>query len=165
MLASFEGFSVFLLFFHRTAEGLKLKGISGSNLVPPPRSSRVSQSRLPRAMSSLVLNISMNSYSTISLGNLFQCLSTLIAKRCLFVFRGNFMCFNLCPLPLVLSLALLRSLTPSSSFCTTVYTQAQYPPEPSLLQAEHSQLLQLLLCRKMPHSLNHPCGSVLGSLH
>lgn len=39
-------------------------------------------------------------------------------------FRGNLMCFNLCPLPLVVSLALLGSLTLSSSFPTTkcIYT-------------------------------------------
>ena len=50
-----------------------------------------------------------------SLGNLFQCSIALTVKKYFLMFRGNLLCFSLCPLPLVLSLGTTdKSLAPSS---------------------------------------------------
>jgi len=57
----------------------------------------------PRTVSSWVLNISKDEDSITSLCNLCQCLVILTAKKSFLTFRGNFLCFSLCPLPLVLS--------------------------------------------------------------
>ena len=55
-------------------------------------------------MSRWVLNISREGDSTISLGSLFQCSVTLTVKNFFLMFIQNFLCSNLCPLPLVLLL-------------------------------------------------------------
>jgi len=48
-------------------------------------------------------------------GSLFQCSVTLRGKKFFLMFRRNFLCFSLCPLPLVLSLGTTeKSLAPSS---------------------------------------------------
>ena len=75
----------------------------------------VTQSRLHRTPSRRGWNISREGDSTASLGSLFQCSVTLRGKKFLLVFRRNFLCFSLCPLPLVLSLGTTeKSLAPSS---------------------------------------------------
>ena len=52
---------------------------------------------------------------TTSLGSLCQCSVTFPVKKCFLMFRGNLLCFSLCPLPLVLSLGTTeKSLAPSS---------------------------------------------------
>ena len=57
-----------------------------------------------------------------SLGNLLQCLITLIVKKCLLMFRWNFMCFNSCQVPPVLSVgAKENSQAPSCSFTPVMY--------------------------------------------
>jgi len=62
-----------------------------------------------------VLNISREGESTTSLGSLFQGSVTVREKLFFLMFRQNFLCFNLCPLPLVLSLGTTeKSLAPSS---------------------------------------------------
>ncbi|NXN56925.1 ARMC4 protein, partial [Rynchops niger] len=62
-----------------------------------------------------VLKISREGDSTTSLGSLFQCSVTLTVKKFFRVFERNFLCSNLCPLPLVLSLGTIeKSLAPSS---------------------------------------------------
>ena len=76
-------------------------------------------SQLPRTASRWPLNISEDGDSTTSLGNLCQCLITLTGKKCFLMFRGNLLCFCLCPLLLVMSLGTTgRSLALS----------AMYPP-------------------------------------
>jgi len=61
------------------------------------------------------LNISREGDSTTSLGSLCQCSVTLRGKKFFLMFRQNFLCFSLCPLPLVLSLGTTeKSLAPSS---------------------------------------------------
>ena len=71
--------------------------------------------RLPRTTSSQVLSISTDGDSTDSLGNLCQCLTTLTRKKCFLVFRWNFVCFNLCPVPLAPSVGTPeKCLAPSS---------------------------------------------------
>jgi len=70
---------------------------------------------LHRTFSRWVLNISREGDSTTSLGSLFQCSVTLRGKKLFLVFRWNFLCLSLCPLPLVLSLDTTeKSLAPSS---------------------------------------------------
>ena len=65
-------------------------------------SSRVSLSWLLRTSSSWVLSISKDGDSTTSLGNLVCCLTPLLVRKCFLALSWDFMCFNLCPLPLVL---------------------------------------------------------------
>ena len=63
-----------------------------------------------------VLNISREGDATTSLGSLFQGSVTLRVKKCFLVFNWNFLCFSLCPLPLVLSLGTTeKSLAKCSS--------------------------------------------------
>ena len=62
-----------------------------------------------------VMNVSREGDSTISLGSLCQGSVTLRGKKFFLIFRRNFLCFSLCPLPLVLSLGTTeKSLAPSS---------------------------------------------------
>ena len=82
---------------------------------PTPCWSRVTQSRLHSTFSRQVWNISREGDSTPSLGSLCQCSITLRGKKFFLIFSWNFLCFGLCPLPLVLSLGTTeKSLAPSS---------------------------------------------------
>uniref|UniRef100_A0A8C4P7D6 Vacuolar protein sorting-associated protein 13B-like n=1 Tax=Dromaius novaehollandiae TaxID=8790 RepID=A0A8C4P7D6_DRONO len=115
--------------------------------------------------------------STADLGDVLQTLqplkttcasgsTTLTVKKGFPVFRQSFLCFSLCPLPLVLSLGTIEKSL-ASSFDTPpadIYTHGSgLSPEPSLLQAEQSQLSQPLLIGEMRQSLNHLCGPLLDS--
>jgi len=65
-----------------------------------------------RALSNLVLNVSRDGASTTSLGNPFQCFTTLTVKNFFLISSPNLPCFSLKPLPLVLSLlSLLKRLS------------------------------------------------------
>jgi len=100
---------------HRITECSGLEGTSVGHLVQPSCRSRTTYSRLHRTLSRWVLNISREGESTTSLGSLFQCSVTLRGKKFFLMFRQNFLCFSLCPLPLVLSLGTTeKSLAPSS---------------------------------------------------
>jgi len=60
------------------------------------------------------LNVSRDGASTASLGNPFQCFTTLIVKNFFLISSLNLPCFSLKPLPLILSLlSLLKRLSPS----------------------------------------------------
>ena len=84
------------------------------HLVQPSSRSRVTYSRLHRNLSRQILNISREGDSTTSLGSLFQCSVTLRGKKFFLLFRRNFLCLSLCPLPLVLQgLPTSRKLPPS----------------------------------------------------
>ena len=65
------------------------------------------ETRLPRATSSLALNASRDGASTASLGNLFQCVTTLCVKNFLLTSNLNLPCLSFKPFPLVLSLSTL----------------------------------------------------------
>ena len=114
---------------------------------PTPCQSRVTYSRLHRTLSRQVLNISREKESTTSLGNLFQGSVTLRVKKFFLMFRQNFLCFSLCPLPLVLLLGTTEKfdpilLTPTLKIIIGIY---KVPSQPSLLQAEQAQLPQPFL--------------------
>ena len=70
--------------------------------------------RLLKALSNLALNTSREGASTASLGNLFQCLASLIVKNFFLIPNLNLPSFSLKPIPLVLSLhALVKSSSPA----------------------------------------------------
>jgi len=75
------------------------------------------QGRLQQAAQDLVqagLEYLQEGDSTTSLGSLFQGSITLRGKKFFLIFRQNFLCFSLCPLPLVLLLSTTeKSLAPS----------------------------------------------------
>ena len=100
---------------HRITDWQGLEGTSVGYLFHPPCQSSITYSRLHRTLSRQVLNISREGDSTTSLGSLFQFSVTLRGKKFFLMFRWNFLCFSLCPLPLVLSLGTTeKSLAPFS---------------------------------------------------
>jgi len=96
-------------------ELFELEGTLKGHVVQPlcNEQGHLQQIRLLRAPSRLALHVSEDEASTTSLGNLFQCLITLILKS-LFLFNLNLPSSSLKPFPLVLSQqTLLKSLSPS----------------------------------------------------
>ena len=83
------------------------------------------QTRLPRATSSLALDASRDGASTTSLGNPFQCDTTLCVKNFLLISNLNLLCLSLKPFPLVLSLStLVSSHSPSCLYAPFKYRKA-----------------------------------------
>ncbi|KAK4816767.1 hypothetical protein QYF61_022765 [Mycteria americana] len=111
--------------------------------------------RLLRAPSNLTLNVSRDEVSTASLGNLFQCFTTLIIKDFSLISSLNLLSFSLKPLTLVL---LLQALLKILKGCIKV------SPEPSLLQAEQPQLSQPFLIGEVLQPSHHFCGPPLDLL-
>ena len=92
------------------------------------------QTRLPRATSSLALKASGDGASTASLGNLFQCFTTLCVKNFLLISKLNLPCLSLKPFPLVLSLStLVNSYSTSCLYTPFKYWKATMRSPPSLL--------------------------------
>jgi len=83
---------------------------------PTPCPSRVTQRRLHRTASRRGLNIPREGDSTTSLGSLDQGSVTLRGKKFFLIFSWSFLCFSLCPLPLVLSLDTTAKSLAHSSF-------------------------------------------------
>ena len=127
------------------------------NPIQSPYWSRVTYSRLHRTASRQVLNISREGVSKTALGNLFQCSVILRGKKFFLMFRWNFLCFSLCPLPLVLSLGSTeKSLAPSSWLTLQIFISIyKVPSQPSLLQAEQAQLPQPFLVGEILLSPHH----------
>ena len=118
--------------------------------------------RLLRVLSSLTLNISKDGTSTTTLGNMFQCLITLIAKNFFLISSLNLPSFSLKPLPLVLSETLLRSLY--SSFLQTPFRYwkaALRCPWNFLFSKLNSPSSQSVLVGTMFYPLEHFCGPSL----
>jgi len=112
-----------------------------------------------------LLSASKDADATTSLGNLCQCLVTLTVKKCFLMFRGNLLCFSLCPLPLVLSLGTTKkSLDPSLHPPFRYWSTLIRSPEPSLLQAEQPKISEPFLTGEMLQSFNHLCGPLLDSV-
>lgn len=132
----------------------------GGHLVQSLCSGRVSCARLYRTMSTQVLSTTIDGDSTTFLGNLLQCLTTLMEIKCFLVFRWSFLfCFFL--------------FVPIASFPVSGYYREEFgslffipfhqefiysPPEPSPLRAEWSQLSQFLLIWKMLQSFRKGQG-------
>ena len=92
------------------------------------------QTRLPRATSSLALNACRDGASTASLGNLFQCVTTLCVKNFLLISNLNLPCLSLKPVPLVLSLYThVNSHSPSCLYSLFKYWKAKMKSPQSLL--------------------------------
>ena len=86
------------------------------------------QIRLPRATSSLALNASRDGAFTTSLGNLFQCVTTLWVKNFLLISNLTLPCLSLRPFSLVLSLStLINSHSPSCLYAPFKYWKAAQP--------------------------------------
>ena len=101
---------------------------------------------MTKTISRWLSNMSKISFTS-SLGNLCQCSIICTAQKCFLVFRGNLLCFSLCPLLLVMVLgAAERSLAPSFlDPPSRTYRQSQAPLKTSCLQAEPAQLPKALL--------------------
>ncbi|KAK4812466.1 LOW QUALITY PROTEIN: hypothetical protein QYF61_026459 [Mycteria americana] len=142
---------------HRIIERFGLEGTFTGHLVQAPCKSRDSfnQIRLLRARSNLTLNVARDGASTASLGNLGQCLTTLIVKNFFLKSSLNLPSLSLKPLLLVLSQqALLKIL----AGCYKV------SPQPSLLQAEQPQLSQPVLVGEVLQPSHHFRGPPLDPL-
>lgn len=79
-----------------------------------------------------------------TLDNLFQCSFTLTMKKnCFLMFRGNLLCFNACPLSLILSLGTSEKYLTLSSLYLPIRWFVHIDeilPEPYLLYNKQSQL-------------------------
>ncbi|KAK4808555.1 hypothetical protein QYF61_009858 [Mycteria americana] len=111
--------------------------------------------RLLRALSNLTWNVSRDGASTTSLGNLFQCLTTLIVKNFFLKSSLNLPFLSLKPLLLVLSQQALLKLLEG------FYKVSR---QPSLLQAEQPQLSQPVLVGEVLQPSDHFCGPPLDPL-
>lgn len=78
----------------------------------------------------------MENGDTASLGTLFQCVSILTVRKCFLMFRWNFLCFSLCPLPLVLPLCNTESLVSPSFLSPSVILTWEDLCDCHFLQAE-----------------------------
>jgi len=122
------------------------------HLVPTPLPwAGTPSTRLLKAPSNLALNTSREGASTAPLGNLFQCLTTLIVKKFFLISNLNLPSFSLKPLPLALLSLHAHVKSHAPAFCRPLQVQESHykvTPEPSLLQAEQPQLSQPFLIQE-----------------
>ena len=120
-------------------------------------------------MSRWLLDIAKDRDSIVILGSLCQCSVTLTVKKCFLMFRGNLLCFILCPLPHVLSLGITgKSLDPSiftPSLQVFMYIGEISARTPSLLflRAELSRIFSAFHHRRhalVPSSLIAICWTL-----
>lgn len=104
---------------------LRLEETSWDRVIQFPCSSSISWGRLSRKVSSQVFNTQMETpqplqetyHAVWPPSQWKKTKSKQLPRRCFLVFRWNSLCFNLCTLPLVLSMNTTdKSLAPSSSF-------------------------------------------------
>ena len=118
------------------------------------------ETRLPGATSSLAWNASRDGASTTSLGNPFQCVTTLCVK--------NFLLPQLktippCPLTInsrqqSFPILLIRSLQ-------VLQGHSEVSPEPSLLQAKQARFPQAFFLAEVLQPSDHLCGPPLDPLY
>ena len=114
----------FIESFHRIIGCPGLKRITMIINFKPPAMCRVTNhyTRMPRATSSLALNASRNGASTTSMGNSFQCFTTLCVKNFLLISNLNLPYLNLKSFLLILSLSTLEnSRSPSCLYAPFKY--------------------------------------------
>jgi len=111
------------------------------------------QTRLPRATSSLTFNACRDGASTASLGNLFQCITTLCVKNFFLISNLNLPCLSLRPFPLVLSLS-----TPVNS-CTPPYLYAPFKCWKATMRSQTVSFKHLRLCAQMKQGQGFVIGS------
>ena len=107
--------------------------------------------RLP----SLALNASKDGASTISLDNLFQCITTLWVKNLFLLSNLNLPCLSLKPFPLVLSLAPPMGCSPSCLYAPLKYWKTTMRSPWSLLQAKQAQFPQPFLTGELLQPSGH----------
>ena len=115
-------------------EWLRLKRTT--MIINPPAMCRITnhQTRLPRATSNLALNAYRDGAFTISLGNLFQCFTTLCVKNIFLISNLKLPWLSLKPFLLVLSLStLVNSHSPSCLYTPFKYWKAAMRSPQSLL--------------------------------
>lgn len=106
--------------YHRSIESCRLEGMARARLVLPPAQCRSHLSRLPRATSCQVWRISKDGDATLFLGNLAQCLTTLMVFFFSLYWIGishNYPCI---PLPLVISRCTSVRIRVSSSLVSLI---------------------------------------------
>lgn len=132
---------------HRTAGWVRLEGTSEFVFSTHFCSSRATQ--FPKRV---FCNICKDGYSTTSLGNLFQCLITLIMNRNVSWCSDDPSSVSFCAHSLWSCLwALLKTawLCPLCVHPSVIYTHEKDPPEPPLLKAKQSQPSQPFLISKV----------------
>ena len=142
-----------------TQKGL-LKAIQ-SNFLAVNRDT-YSQIRVLKAWSSQTLSVSKNRAFTTFLGNMCQCLTTLVKKFYL-ISNLNLPSFSLRPFPLVLSQQTLLKSTSFYFYSALLILKGCYhvSPQPSIFQAEQPQVSQPVLIWAVLHPLDHFCGPPL----
>jgi len=118
------------------------------------------QTTVLRAPSNLALNTAREGAATASLGNLCQCLTTLMMKNFFLISHLNLPSFSLQPFPLVLSLhTLVKSPSPSFLWAPPgTGSCSKVTPEPSVLQAEQPQLPQPVFVAEVLQPSDHLRG-------
>ena len=109
-----------------------------------------------RTHSSLALDVSRNRASTTSLGNLFQCLTTLTVKYFFLISNLNLPSISLKPFPLVLSpQTLLMNLSPSFLYPIFSYWKAAIRAPWSLLFSRLNSPSSFILSGGLLYPLDH----------
>jgi len=116
--------------------------------------------------SNLALNTARQGAATASLGNLFQCLTTLTVKNFFLISNLKLPSFSLKPFTLALSLHTLVKSPSPSLLCPLQVLEGCYKvsPEPALLQAEQPQLPQPVLIAEGLQPSDHLRGPPLDPL-
>lgn len=128
----------------------------------------VTYSQTPRTVPRQLLSISEDGDSTTYLGHVCQDSVILVFKKCFFTFRGNLLCFGLCPLPLVLALGTPEkepgSVLSASFLQVFILTKKNtHPPSPSLHSPPHPPsgwtvtTLPAFSLREMLQTPQQPC--------
>lgn len=126
-------------------------------------------SRLPRAVSSWIFNVSKGGNSKTSVGNLFHCLPSLAGRTIFLTYKENFLYVNLCQFVPIASCPVSGNHWQESAlvflFVLICYSHIDGNITNSFfLQAEQSRLSQPLLIWQVRHSLNHLHGPLLDLL-